>query len=436
MPSAREWTRYEGVYTRKKIQPGTKIPDPKNPGTFKAKEETIYYVVYRNPAGEKVEERVGTSSKKMTAARASRIRAARISGSEPSNREKSEAKRKAKKAEEGRWTFRKLWAEWMKANPQKKGRVNDNNRYMVHLNGPFGNKEPREVSPLDIRRLRVALLEGNALPPGRRLEEDAKRRSDYAQETRKKIAEEAAKKGEGRKYAVGTVISVLSLLRRIASFGVKQRLCEGIPFTVEMPKGAKQKTEDMSPEEMARYIKTCREWPDPMAGRFQLLELFTGMRRSETRFLKWSDVDQGRGFILLRDPKGGEDVRIPINDAAAELLKGIPQEENNPYVFPGEGEGPRAIRDIVESSRAIRDAAGMPKDWRPNHALRHCFASSLASSGQVDLFNIQKMLGHKSPQMTMRYSHLRDEALRRGSNVMAQIVKEAEGQGIGGASQK
>jgi integrase len=208
---------------------------------------------------------------------------------------------------------------------------------------------------------------------------------------------------------------------------VKRRLCAGLSFAVTVPKGAKQKTEDMTGEQMARYIRVCREWPDPQEGNFQLLALYTGMRRAEIRNLKWSDVDFQRGFIVLRDPKSGTDERIPMNDAAAELLQAHPGEkESGGYVFTGEKDGPRGERQIGESSRAIREAAGLPKDFRPNHGLRHTFASHLASSGEVDLYTLQKMMTHKSPMMTQRYAHLRDDALKRGSNVMSRIVKEAK----------
>ena len=77
----------------------------------------------------------------------------------------------------------------------------------------------------------------------------------------------------------------------------------------------------MAEEQMTRYIRTCREWPDPQAGIFQLLALYTGMRRSEVRKLKWADVDLDRGFLLLRDPKSGEDQRVPLGDAAIRVLK-------------------------------------------------------------------------------------------------------------------
>ena len=51
----------------------------------------------------------------------------------------------------------------------------------------------------------------------------------------------------------------------------------------------------------------------------------------------------------------------------------------------------------------------------PLHGLRHVFASTLASSGKVDMYTLQKLLTHKSPIMTQRYAHLRDDALKRAS---------------------
>jgi len=87
-------------------------------------------------------------------------------------------------------------------------------------------------------------------------------------------------------------------------------------------------------------------------------------------------------------------------------------------------------RTIQHPLRRIRERAGLPKDFRPMHGLRHVFASMLASSGQVDMYTLQKLLTHKSPIMTQRYAHLRDEALKRASSVagdlLSAIVKPPE----------
>jgi len=49
----------------------------------------------------------------------------------------------------------------------------------------------------------------------------------------------------------------------------------------------------------------------------------------------------------------------------------------------------------------------------------------LASSGQVDMYTLQKLLTHKSPVMTQRYAHLRDEALKKASALAGQIIDAA-----------
>jgi integrase len=58
------------------------------------------------------------------------------------------------------------------------------------------------------------------------------------------------------------------------------------------------------------------------------------------------------------------------------------------------------------------------------HGLRHTFASILASSGKVDMYLLQKLLTHKSPTMTQRYAHLRDETLRNAADVAGDIFEK------------
>ncbi len=41
------------------------------------------------------------------------------------------------------------------------------------------------------------------------------------------------------------------------------------------------------------------------------------------------------------------------------------------------------------------------------------------------MYNFQKLLIHKSPQMRQRYAHLRDEALKSASDLAGEIIGEA-----------
>ncbi|MCI5151298.1 MAG: site-specific integrase, partial [Candidatus Electrothrix sp. MAN1_4] len=158
------------------------------------------------------------------------------------------------------------------------------------------------------------------------------------------------------------------------------------------------------------------------AANMMKLVLFTGLRRGEMFKLQWDDIDFERRFIHIREPKGGKSQKIPLNSSARELLQSVPRQDSE-YIFPARGGGPR--KDISKDVRAIKEAAGLPADFRPLHGLRHVYATMLANSGKVDMFTLQKLMTHKSPQMTQRYAHFRDEAMQRASNEVGGILDDA-----------
>ena len=155
-----------------------------------------------------------------------------------------------------------------------------------------------------------------------------------------------------------------------------------------------------------------------------LTALYSGIRRGEMFKLQWKDIDFDRGFIHLRDPKGKISQKIPLNDPTRQVFEAMPR--TSVYVFPGADGKQRT--DINKAVNKIKTVAGLPKDFRPLHGLRHVYASMLASSGQVDMYTLQKLMTHKSPQMTQRYAHLRDDALKAASDLAGDIISEAMNQ--------
>jgi len=364
-------TNYPGVY----YVVGT--------STATGKPERIYYVRYRKD-GKLIEEKAGRQFQDdMTSARASRIRTQRIVGDELSNKERREVKKLAVRAEASRWTVDRLWKEYKAQKPDLKGIVTDENRYQNYIKPLFANKEPKDLSPFDLDRLRLNLL---------------------------------------KTKTPGTVKNVLELLRRIVNFGEKKNLCEGLKFTIEMPKVSNLKTEDLTPRQLSNLLEALDQDPNVQVANLMLLALFTGMRRGELFKLIWNDIDFERRFIRIREPKGGPDEQIPLNEAARQLLETHPRTDS-PYVFPGRKGGMRT--DVNKAVNRIKNKAGLPKDFRPLHGLRHVYASMLASSGKVDMYTLQKLLTHKSPQMTQRYAHLRDETLRRAADLAGELIQEA-----------
>lgn len=369
-------TEYLGVYYRLADRIGGKG------------RERVYYVTYKKD-GKTVEAKAGRQyADNMTAAKAARYRAELIEGKAQTRAEKRKAAEEAKKAETERWTIQKLWDEYRSQRTDSKGLRTDANRYDNYLKADFGAKEPRELIQLDLDRLRISLL---------------------------------------KKLAPQTVAHILGLLKRIVNFGTNKGLCPGPGFKIQLPRVSNEKTEDLTPKQLEALLKAIEASEHVTAKAMMKLALFSGMRRSEMFKLRWTDIDFDRGFILIRDPKGGTDQRIPLNDEGRKLLKAHPRMtfkgKPSPYVFPGRHGKQRT--DIHHQVNEIRNAAGLPSDFRALHGLRHVYASMLASSGRVDIYTLQKLLTHKHPRMTQRYAHLADEALTRASNVAGSIVSEA-----------
>lgn len=364
-------TKYAGVFYIDTVSTGSNKP------------ERIYYIRYRKN-GKGVEEKVGRQFQDdMTPARASGIRAQKIAGEILPNTEKREIEGAAKRAELNIWTIDRLSSEYFQRRPDNKAKGIDQGRYNKYIQPQFGSKQPCEIAPLDVDRLRVNLL---------------------------------------KVKSPQTVKHVLNLFTWVLNFGTKNNLCSGLPFHVKKPEVHNTTTEDLSPEQISNLLKAIDETQYIQAGNMMKLVLFSGLRRGEMFKLKWEDINFDRGYITIKQPKGGRDQQIPLNQSVRELLESIPR--TSPYVFPDKNGDQR--KEANRQIRNIKEKAGLPKNFRALHGLRHVFASMLASSGEVDMYTLQKLLTHKDPRMTQRYAHLRDETLQKASNLAGEIIGQIE----------
>ena len=147
-----------------------------------------------------------------------------------------------------------------------------------------------------------------------------------------------------------------------------------------------------------------------------LIALKTGMRWGEIKALKWTqeprsnyvDFDNGVIFVHEAMAKSQKSRHIPLSNAVRLALQNVERIPGQEYIFLNP-ETRKPLGCIKRSFHTALRRAGIT-NFR-FHDLRHSFASSLVRNG-VDLYVVQKLLGHSTPKMTQRYAHLRQDQLK------------------------
>jgi len=158
----------------------------------------------------------------------------------------------------------------------------------------------------------------------------------------------------------------------------------------------------LSVDELVRLVAGSRK-----RGLAYLVAGCTGLRRGEIKQLLWTDIhlESPQPFIDVRaeTTKSKKAALIPIIPALAEVLR--PEHAKRRHfsgrVFPRGLPSVRMLaKDLVACGIPVEDARGFRVDF---HALRHTFASLLATAGVSELARV-KLARHSEWRQTDRYT--------------------------------
>ena len=202
--------------------------------------------------------------------------------------------------------------------------------------------------------------------------------------------------------AKSTVNRELALLKHIYTKAIEWgKITENPVKKVKLFKEDNQRVRYLEKGEITMLLNTCKGYLQPIV----ITALYTGMRLSELLNLIWDDIDFNRGIITVKITKNNEKRYLPMNTELRNVLEYLKKNCNldSPYVFCN-NKGDRFAKFTISHrfNKVIKELG--IKNFR-FHDLRHTFASHLIMSG-ADIVTIQRLLGHKTLAMTLRYSHL------------------------------
>jgi integrase len=219
---------------------------------------------------------------------------------------------------------------------------------------------------------------------------------------------------------------IVSILKRVIIDAVRSDSLDKNPFQYLLQIKEPPKADVyLSHEEINKVIETSQ-------GHFFhsmfVIAVNTGMRRGEIAGLCWDRVNFDLSLIEItrnRDRNGlGDRTKtiksrrfIPMNAVVKRHLLELYQIKNSDLVIVDKDGKAFDVNHLFRDFNRFLEKAEINKHFR-FHDLRHTFASHFMMNGG-NIYDLQKILGHTSLEMTQRYAHLAPEHLVKAANVVS-----------------
>lgn len=335
--------------------------------------EGMYYLRYKDVHGKTCHQRIG-STRDISLAdarkRAKQLKAEILLGADP------RAAARAKKAVltyaaffEGHYLpFKK---------PRKRSWDRDEELYRLRIKSAFGDKRLDQITRQQIQSFHTALA------------------------------------GEG--LAAATANHHIKLLKHSLNLAVDWGMLESNPAKrISMLHEDNQIENYMDDVQLDRLLTVLRTDENVTVCHIVLFLLSTGCRLNEALSAKWADVDVENRILVIRAAvsKSKRVRSIPLNDSALDVLASLHTESEFEHLFVNRKTGKPYVA-IAKVWHRLRRKAGLPH--LRLHDMRHQFASFLVNNGRT-LLEVQQVLGHADPRVTLRYSHLSSKTLQEAAN--------------------
>lgn len=153
---------------------------------------------------------------------------------------------------------------------------------------------------------------------------------------------------------------------------------------------------------------------------FIVIGLSTSMRRMGILSIQLKNIDLNKRVIFISKAKAGAREQ-PITQQLAGFLnaqiKSVKSDEE--WLFPSKTSAAGHVMNIEKQFRRVVVRAGLDPKEVVRHTLRHTAITHLVQA-EVDLPTVQRISGHKTLQMVVRYSHQNGEHIKAAMDALEQ----------------
>jgi integrase len=234
--------------------------------------------------------------------------------------------------------------------------------------------------------------------------------------------------------APGTINRELATLKHLLRDAVKAKDLKVMPCQVDMLSEPPGRIVVLSNEDCDALLQAAIMASDPDLWVFVAIGLNTAMRHREMLRMRWDQIDWTRQRVFVPVAKAGMREQ-PMTPQLIDMLTNerAQRDSSEEWLFPNRNSPTRILpyRAAVSDGfkRAVIRAGMDPKEVTP-HVMRHTAITRLVEAG-VDLPTIQRISGHKTLSMVLRYTHVHgthiNEAIAKiGRGLPAQSIVAAQ----------
>ena len=182
----------------------------------------------------------------------------------------------------------------------------------------------------------------------------------------------------------------------------------------------------LSQEDLSIILKECDCSDNLFLGKIVRFLILTGCRKGEALQACWDQIDLRFGIWTVPMTKNGRPRRIFISSTCRDFLHkliefrssfDLSSIDNDP-LFTNLNSG-RPYKCIQTAWMYAKRSCG--KEQVRIHDLRHTFASVLINNGAT-IYEVQRLLGHSSVNVTQRYAHLLPNKLCETADLISRLT--------------
>lgn len=216
----------------------------------------------------------------------------------------------------------------------------------------------------------------------------------------------------------GTINRELSVISHLINKAIDWKWLDHKPCNIKRFKEDSGRIVYLTTEQVAKLIDAAKQDQCPYIYPFILIGLGTSMRRMEILSIRLENIDLNKRVIYIPKAKAGAREQ-PIPQYLADFLRSYidAAKVDQVWLFPAKLSDSGHTMNIEKQFRRVVTAAGFDPKEVVRHTLRHTAITHLVQAG-VDLPTVQRISGHKTLQMVVRYSHQNGEHIKTAMDAL------------------